>query len=145
MPRRHYSIKERQALPLMSSSFDLVEFILLSNFRWEASKITDMEYCRTGKVKIVEPNMLFCSTWYLSHAIRMVTPYQVLVNSCTQARKFKLKKFRARILISVTESLKLRLKGSVIFFVLKDVSFFFLIVKRDDCRTERGSPSAATP
>lgn len=89
--------------------------------------------------------MLFCSTWYLSHAIRMVTPYQVLVNSCTQARKFKLKKFRARILISVTESLKLRLKGSVIFFVLKDVSFFFLIVKRDDCRTERGSPSAATP
>lgn len=23
--------------------------------------------------------------------------------------------------------------------------FFFLIVKRDDCRTERGSPSAATP
>ena len=40
----------------------------------------------------------------------------------------------------------MRLKGSVIFSVLKDVSFFFfLIVKRDDCRTERGSPSAATP
>ena len=27
----------------------------------------------------------------------------------------------------------------------REFFFFFLIVKRDDCRTERGSPSAATP
>lgn len=59
----------------MFSFFDFVEFILFLNFRWEVSKIIDMEYCRIGKVKIVELNMLFCFIWYLSYVIRMVMLY----------------------------------------------------------------------